>query len=186
MILFALSASARHIHFFLRGGRIARRVVDRRFGLYLGGRSTLRSAKVALRRSPGGRLAISTWFISAGGRLTIASTWFISSGSGRLATASAWLISSGVDTAIAGASSVAGIVAVFITLLVTSGIVVAAVVAIAVAVAIIVVRWRSRVVSEMRGHVVHTAHTHRAVRIVGNVVVIVVVVIGNVSSIKYN
>ena len=56
------------------------------------------------------------------------------------------------------------------------GIVVAAVVAIVVTVVVIVVRCG--VVSEMRRHIVHPAHTHRAMRIVGNVVIIVVVVIG--------
>ena len=61
-------------------------------------------------------------------------------------------------------------------MLMARGIVVAAVVAIVVPVVVIVVRCG--VVSEMRRHIVHSAHTHRAMRIVGNVVIIVVVVIG--------
>ena len=143
----ALSASARHIHFLLRGGRSARLIVYRFLGLYLSDGSALRTAKGALRCS------------AVGSRLAVAG-----------------LVSAGVDIAVARATSVAGIVFVFVVMLMARGIVVAAVVAIVVPVVVIVVRCG--VVSEMRRHIVHPAHTHRAMRIVGNVVIIVVVVIG--------
>ena len=143
----ALSASARHIHFLLRGGRSARLIVYRFLGLYLSDGSALRTAKGALRCS------------AVGSRLAVAG-----------------FVSAGVDIAVARATSVAGIVFVFVVMLMARGIVVAAVVAIVVTVVVIVVRCG--VVSEMRRHIVHPAHTHRAMRIVGNVVIIVVVVIG--------
>ena len=156
----ALSASARHIHFLLRGGRSARLIVYRFLGLYLSDGSALRTAKGALRCS------------AVGSRLAVAG--FVSAGGSRLAVAG--LVSAGVDIAVARATSVAGIVFVFVVMLMARGIVVAAVVAIVVTVVVIVVRCG--VVSEMRRHIVHPAHTHRAMRIVGNVVIIVVVVIG--------
>ena len=156
----ALSASARHIHFLLRGGRSARLIVYRFLGLYLSDGSALRTAKGALRCS------------AVGSRLAVAG--FVSAGGSRLVVAG--LVSAGVDIAVARATSVAGIVFVFVVMLMARGIVVAAVVAIVVPVVVIVVRCG--VVSEMRRHIVHSAHTHRAMRIVGNVVIIVVVVIG--------
>ena len=195
----ALSASARHIHFLLRGGRSARLIVYRFLGLYLSDGSALRTAKGALRCSAGGsRLAVAGFvsavgsglavagfvsavgsrlvvagFVSAGGsRLVVAG--FVSAGGSRLVVAG--FVSAGVDIAVARATSVAGIVFVFVVMLMARGIVVAAVVAIVVTVVVIVLRCG--VVSEMRRHIVHSAHTHRAVRIVGNVVIIVVVVIG--------
>lgn len=156
----ALSASARHIHFLLRGGRSARLIVYRFLGLYLRDGSALRTAKGALRCS------------AVGSRLAVAG--FVSAGGSRLVVAG--FVSAGVDIAVARATSVAGIVFVFVVMLMARGIVVAAVVAIVVPVVVIVVRCG--VVSEMRRHIVHPAHTHRAMRIVGNVVIIVVVVIG--------
>ena len=156
----ALSASARHIHFLLRGGRSARLIVYRFLGLYLRDGSALRTAKGALRCSAvGSRLAVAGFVSAVGSRLAVAG-----------------LVSAGVDIAVARATSVAGIVFVFVVMLMARGIVVAAVVAIVVPVVVIVVRCG--VVSEMRRHIVHPAHTHRAMRIVGNVVIIVVVVIG--------
>lgn len=156
----ALSASARHIHFLLRGGRSARLIVYRFLGLYLRDGSALRTAKGALRCS------------AVGSRLAVAG--FVSAGGGRFIVAG--LVSAGVDIAVARATSVAGIVFVFVVMLMARSIVVAAVVAIVVPVVVIVVRCG--VVSEMRRHIVHPAHTHRTMRIVGNVVIIVVVVIG--------
>ena len=157
---FALSASARHIHFLLRGGRSARLIVYRFLGLYLRDGSALRTAKGALRCSAGGsRLVVAGLVSAVGSRLAVAG-----------------FVSAEVGIAVARASSVAGIVFVFVVMLMACGIVVAAVVAIVVPVVVIVVRCG--VVSEMRRHIVHPAHTHRAMRIVGNVVIIVVVVIG--------
>ena len=156
----ALSASARHIHFLLRGGRSARLIVYRFLGLYLADGSALRTAKGALRCSAvGSRLAVAGFVSAVGSRLVVAG-----------------VVSAGVDIAVARATSVAGIVFVFVVMLMARGIVVAAVVAIVVPVVVIVVRCG--VVSEMRRHIVHPAHTHRTMRIVGNVVIIVVVVIG--------
>ena len=156
----ALSASARHIHFLLRGGRSARLIVYRFLGLYLSDGSALRTAKGALRGSAVGSRLAATGVVSAGGsRLVVAG-----------------FVSAGVDIAVARATSVSGIVFVFVVMLMARGIVVAAVVAIVVTVVVIVVRCG--VVSEMRRHIVHPAHTHRTTRIVGNVVIIVVVVIG--------
>ena len=168
----ALSASARHIHFLLRGGRSARLIVYRFLGLYLADGSALRTAKGALRCSAVGRLIVAGFVSAGGGRLIVAG--LVSAGGGRFIVAG--LVSAGVDIAVARASSVAGIVFVFVVMLMARGIVVAAVVAIVVPVVVIVVRCG--VVSEMRRHIVHPAHTHRTMRIVGNVVVIVVVVIG--------
>ena len=156
----ALSASARHIHFLLRGGGSARLIVYRFLGLYLRDGSALRTAKGALRCSAvGSRLAVAGFVSAVGSRLVVAG-----------------FVSAGVDIAVARATSVSGIVFVFVVMLMARGIVIAAVVAIVVTVVVIVVRCG--VVSEMRRHIVHPAHTHRAMRIVGNVVIIVVVVIG--------
>lgn len=169
----ALSASARHIHFLLRGGRSARLIVYRFLGLYLRDGSALRTAKGALRCSAvGSRLAVAGFVSAVGSRLAVAG--LVSAGGSRLVVAG--FVSAGVDIAVARATSVSGIVFVFVVMLMARGIVVAAVVAIVVPVVVIVVRCG--VVSEMRRHIVHPAHTHRAMRIVGNVVIIVVVVIG--------
>ena len=94
----ALSASARHIHFLLRGGRSARLIVYRFLGLYLRDGSALRTAKGALRCS------------AVGSRLAVAG--FVSAGGSRLVVAG--LVSAGVDIAVARATSVAGIVFVFV------------------------------------------------------------------------